>query len=496
MLSGTIEGFLRTLTPGQVTDVFLILIVAVFVTAFLAAARAKHSQFLDHAPSLMTALGILGTFVGIVIGLLDFDPRDIDSSIGSLLEGLKTAFTTSLSGMTASIVFKAIDSWLFAPLRNRKDTKQDVTPRDIYRSMRENNEILAELKNSIAGAEEGSLVGQTKLLRSDISDFRSETARTREEFNKRLWNELENFADMLSRSATEQVIEALRQVIVEFNQKLTEQFGDNFKRLDESVKRLVDWQAQYMQQMTEMSDHYAEGVKAIDSTREAVGDISERAEEIPKSMDRLRDVLEVNQHQIAELQRHLDAFVQMRDKAVDAVPQIKEQITSIGSQLTEGAEGMKLVLLEGAANFKDSVTQTSAAMNNMATTVAGESEQIASTLKDVSDDLSATGRDMIERIGNGAEAMQRQMDETIESAMSGIRQNAQTMLTGVEQTITNTLGDTRDAVNEQMRVLDQALQNELNRAMEDLGKALATIAKHIVDTYEEHTGPRYAEGRG
>jgi len=490
MISTILEDFLHGLTPTVVTDVFLVIILGVLLVALWQAARAHHSQFLEHAPALMTSLGILGTFVGIVIGLLDFDPQHIDQSIATLLDGLKTAFITSLFGMFSSIVFKILDAWKFAPMRESKEIKQDVTPGDIYRSMRDNNDLLSDLKNAIAGTEEGSLVGQVKLLRSDIGDFRSETNRTRNEFNERLWKELQNFADMMSRSATEQVIEALKQVIIDFNNKLTEQFGDNFRRLDESVKKLVDWQSQYMQQMDKMSEHYAEGVKAIDSTRVAVGQISEKAEEIPNSMDRLREILEVNQHQIAELQRHLEVFVQMRDKAVEAVPQIKQQLTDVGSQLQEGAQEMKVVMLEGATNFKESVTQTNAAMNDMVTNINTQSGQIATTLKDTSQELNSTSRDMLERLGKSAEGLQDQLDNTVESVLSSLRQNTDKMLSGVERQIVNTVNQTGEAVNQQLSALDEALQQELNRAMDDLGRALATISRHIVDTYQERTSLR------
>lgn len=47
----------------------------------------------------MGALGILGTFTGIIIGLLNFDTESIDTSIPVLLDGLKTAFITSIVGM-------------------------------------------------------------------------------------------------------------------------------------------------------------------------------------------------------------------------------------------------------------------------------------------------------------------------------------------------------------------------------------------------------------
>jgi DNA repair ATPase RecN len=59
----------------------------------------------DSIPSIFTTLGILGTFVGIYFGLQKFDVNNITESIPSLLEGLKTAFSTSIVGIVLSVIF-------------------------------------------------------------------------------------------------------------------------------------------------------------------------------------------------------------------------------------------------------------------------------------------------------------------------------------------------------------------------------------------------------
>jgi len=63
-------------------------------------------------PALLTTTGVLGTFVGISIGLSDFssgsignDSSQLMASASTLLEGMKTAFYTSLTGMFFSILF-------------------------------------------------------------------------------------------------------------------------------------------------------------------------------------------------------------------------------------------------------------------------------------------------------------------------------------------------------------------------------------------------------
>ncbi|WP_067587175.1 MotA/TolQ/ExbB proton channel family protein [Endozoicomonas ascidiicola] len=478
-----IEGLFYKASSELWTDIFIWLILGVFILAVFEASRGKHSRFLEHAPNVMTSLGILGTFTGIIIGLLHFQPDKIDESISLLLDGLKTAFITSLVGMFASILFKGLDAWKFAPMREDGDEKEDVTPKDIYQQLSGQTELLTQLRESLAGNEDGSVNGQLKNLRNDLRDAAKKRDKDHQDFALKLWSQMENFADMLSKSATEKVIEALKQVIVEFNQNLTEQFGENFKALDASVKKLVDWQQQYMEQLTQMSQQYAEGVKAINNTRDAVSTISEKTGEIPESMDQLKAVLEVNQHQIAELQRHLKAFVNMRDQAVKAVPEIQAQVKGVGDQLQQGAQEMKKVMLEGATQFSDSVNQTNASITSMAGSLTSNANSITATLKDGSEKVHNTTRDMVERLEHSSKNLQGELERSISTVLTTIQDQSKKSLGAVESQIRDAVSRSGEGVNRQLAALDQSLQQELNRVMQELGLALTSITKKMAEDY-------------
>lgn len=61
--------------------------------------------------SQIVSVGVLGTFVGIFIGLQAFDPDDIISSVNDILVGLKTAFFTSIVGMTMATTLSIIEKF-------------------------------------------------------------------------------------------------------------------------------------------------------------------------------------------------------------------------------------------------------------------------------------------------------------------------------------------------------------------------------------------------
>ena len=119
---------------------------------------------------------------------------------------------------------------------------------------------------------------------------------------------------MLSRSATDQVIEGLKTVIADFNRNLTEQFGDNFKKLDESVQKLLEWQERYRQQLDQLHALYDQSVQQITTIEVSVARIAEHSASIPDSMEKLADIVKTANREIDELDRHLAAFAELRDR--------------------------------------------------------------------------------------------------------------------------------------------------------------------------------------
>ena len=87
------------------------IVVIAGVIAYLYVRNIKDSnsliakrRWIESLPTLISSLGVLGTFAGITIGLVYFDPNNLDESIPKLLGGLKTAFFTSLAGMLGSMI--------------------------------------------------------------------------------------------------------------------------------------------------------------------------------------------------------------------------------------------------------------------------------------------------------------------------------------------------------------------------------------------------------
>lgn len=73
--------------------------------------RAGSSHYNSAIPGTMTGLGILGTFIGLSLGLGSFSGDDIytiSDNVGPLLSGMKVAFHTSVYGIIFSLIFNFV----------------------------------------------------------------------------------------------------------------------------------------------------------------------------------------------------------------------------------------------------------------------------------------------------------------------------------------------------------------------------------------------------
>ena len=71
-----------------------------------------NATLAELIPNLLTSLGILGTFMGMMQGLTDLNMGDSEAlmnSIPNLLQGMRFAFGTSVAGISCSLVFNIIN---------------------------------------------------------------------------------------------------------------------------------------------------------------------------------------------------------------------------------------------------------------------------------------------------------------------------------------------------------------------------------------------------
>lgn len=99
------------------TFITVIIIVLIVILFFLSISKKSLRNYKNE----IVSLGVLGTFIGIAIGLYYFDVTDIKTSMPHLLDGLKTAFITSGVGIFFSIIIS-----IYKPAKTSKSETLDA----------------------------------------------------------------------------------------------------------------------------------------------------------------------------------------------------------------------------------------------------------------------------------------------------------------------------------------------------------------------------------
>ena len=103
----------------------------------IAASYKMNLRLVQSTPSILTSLGILGTFIGLSFAVLLFDSTSSESireSINSLLSGMGTAFFTSVFGMLFSVLFLYVERKRYNALCNSVDRLCDRTDAAYHKS--------------------------------------------------------------------------------------------------------------------------------------------------------------------------------------------------------------------------------------------------------------------------------------------------------------------------------------------------------------------------
>ena len=151
MFAQHIEQFIVTIGAAWLTEIVVGLLLLLFGLAAHWKRTNQHHAFTQYAPTLLTTLGILGTFCGIVAGLLGFDVNQIDASIGALLAGMKTAFTTSLAGMALALLYKVLTTTgLLSTSQENVIDEDQVGVAELYQMMMEQRDGALRLPKASA----------------------------------------------------------------------------------------------------------------------------------------------------------------------------------------------------------------------------------------------------------------------------------------------------------------------------------------------------------
>ncbi len=390
----------------------------------------------------MTGLGILGTFIGLSLGLQSFnlssDTDQITSSIDSLMEGIKVAFHTSIYGMILSLAFnlaykreieignEAIEKFVNTYTRYIYSDKTDDSLNDFLQFQKSQAEDLHNFTQSFS----------TDILNVFGPQF------------DKMNDVIEEFTSV----ASEKQVEGIDAMVNNFIESLNSSMGQNFSELGTIIAKSTDLQKDSAEKL----------LQAMDVSKEVLANV----DEINKCATKT----------VSELEGYL-AGIEELQKVVNT------NLTTLNAQIeTMHMEGAKreefLVSLE---QLEKNVVE---AEENYISRISDKTEEMTSSIKNMADVTVSSIREAVSTLSESVENYNNSVASSSVVNATAIAEMGDKMSASIEKAA-NDLRESANAVNESMLQSSENLKVATQNLNTDMDKSVKTTFKHFDDNLSQ-----------
>ena len=251
-----------------------------------------HRERLSQVPGVMTGLGILGTFIGLSLGLQSFNTgttAEITGSIEPLMNGIKVAFHTSIYGLVFSLVFNYVykrrlddaENALAYFLRNFRKYVMPDTEKDGVNKM-------MELQ-----------VQQTKALLDMSEAFRTKFPEDLQNMLEPQFDRLEGTIDSYSRMTSRNQMEQLSRIVENFVTEMNNSMEGSFANLSKVVNQTMYLQEGNERQLKDIYERNAAAADGMIKTAIEMEKVTQQLKDVSDSVTRYVKEIRVLEAQIA-----------------------------------------------------------------------------------------------------------------------------------------------------------------------------------------------------
>ncbi|MCI8586344.1 MAG: MotA/TolQ/ExbB proton channel family protein [Lachnospiraceae bacterium] len=233
--------------------------------------QVGKTYFNSAVSGTLTGLGILGTFLGLTLGMSSFSGNDIftiSDNIAPLLDGMKVAFHTSVYGIFFSLVFTFVYRSLMS---------------DAYEKL---SDFLSAFHEYAAPTASNTDENMSAMLI----------------YQANMANSLKNMMELMRGNAAEQV-KGVEQIIQQFMDRLTNTMNTDFESLGNSLRQACEAQGTYARNFQRLEE----------STRILLEASRSMSDTMNLALDRQREIEAALSRTCEDLNNELYTFHQMRD---------------------------------------------------------------------------------------------------------------------------------------------------------------------------------------
>ena len=427
-------------------------------------------RMLDTAAGTLVGLGLLGTFLGLTLGIKGFDSSNterINESIQGLLAGMGTAFYTSLAGMIASILFTGLDKAfryrLYKYTKELTDNldsefyiddielanlNQQKIVNQLYKALK--TDIQDQASSIVAKLTYNNAEGQNVTIGNAIREILTENTKQSKalmSFSTDLAMELnQGFDETLSRQMQQKIVplmesvDATTKAVVEHIDKMADTVSSP---ATDMMQNVVD---ELKQSMQSLLNEFSTGLSGsatseLENLAMQLSTATQAMADFPKNMENISATLQVTieevKHAISEISNtsanaNSTAMQQMQEQITyatgaisNAITEVKEVMSGISHSSQEQSNQMVSKLADAAEKMGSFLTGTiSTLSNSVQQSVKGITDDINSKQTDLialQEDTTSQTKKLLENFNVGLERLEK-MNEYVTGTMNGFKQ--------------------------------------------------------------------------
>ena len=377
-----------------------------------------HTRFFQSVPSQLTALGILGTFVGLAAGialasggLTSKDADEVTAALQRLLGGASLAFITSIFGIFWSLVFLMYERAQVSGL----DRERQAWVTGLERRLR--------------------LVTLEELGLEQLREAKEQSAQLKK-FNTDLVFALE--------SALEEKVAGKLAPILERPIKSVEELRQD--RSTDSTKVIENMLGKFVGALQERTD------TEFDNLKSTLKDLSQTLQKSSQSI--ADDLSRAGKNASSEIASSLDGFREGMQRLEGASTSLERLVNEMGA-LTDKFGGLRQTISESHQHVQDIVAPT---------------RQLADALQKASADMIGIWGDageVVQQMSASVDSIQRQQEQ-----MAAAWESHESRFADIDASLANSFREMNEALDrytDKTLGFAQALDQQTGKALELLG---------------------------
>jgi len=412
-----------------------------------------NAEFFRHLPGILTGVGIIGTFTGLVWGLGSFSASKASETLDLLLGEVKSAFLGSWFAILAAILITFFEKRV---LNNCYKQVDELTEQlDGLFSAGVGEDYLARLVRATESSATHAAALKDALMR-DLEILMSKQAtQIGVSIGESLKAPLETIGGVVKEFSTGQgqaVSGMLENLLAGFMEKLDQTFGSQIKGINEAIQKSSDSMTLVQMSMTKLIDDISNAGK------NAASEMSMKMEE---SLQRAALAQEAMNEQLRMFIEELkQLMIQQQGETKDAMNETIQKV------LSELEVGIRSIAEERNKQIEQDQRRTSDLTDSTKELYGGLSENVSKLIEDIKASTIKTEENIT------------QIQKVSTTAISGMNDGAINMKLAAEK-FTDAGNAVTDVLEGSKNITDQ-----MERATQSL-QGTTTIIKDLLSKYEE-----------